>query len=122
MPLPSAVQVTSLTAFVTGPASVSIGVFTVNCVASAVQPAMGSTSASAIGWSVGNCTVTFVVVCGSFSFGTTNASTASVPFVADAGSISTWAQAGDAAAASARPAVASTIAKRRTSFPLGDRS
>src|SRR5439155_11230282 len=73
MPLPSAaVQVTSFTALVTGPASVWMGVFTVNCVASAVQPGTGSTSASAIGWSVGNWTVTLVVVSGSFSFGTTN--------------------------------------------------
>src|SRR5436853_3381877 len=102
MPAPVAVQVTALTPVLTGPASVWIGVFTVNVVVSAVQPAMGSTSASAIGWSVGNCTTTFVVVWGSFSFGTTNASTASLPFVAVSGSILTWAQAGAATATSAR--------------------
>src|SRR5882672_6866159 len=122
MPAPVAVQVTLLIPVVTGPASVSIGVFRVNWAASALQPAMGSTSASAIGWSVGNCTTTLVVVWGSFSFGTTNASTASLPFGAVSGSILTWAQAGAATATSATPAAARTIAIRRTRFPLDDQS
>ena len=66
-----AVHVTVPTAWLTEPLSVLIAVVDVRPTA-AVQPGTGWTKASAIGWSVGNCTCTFTVVAASISFGTTN--------------------------------------------------
>src|SRR5580698_4911130 len=92
------VQVTSDTAVVNEPSSVTTGLARVTDRTLTVQPGTGLTRNWAIGWSVGTWTCTWTVAAADSSFGTLNVSSAVEPCAAEPGVIVTCANAVPASA------------------------
>src|SRR4030088_2640802 len=90
------VHVTVCTASDTVPVSVLVGGDTGAFCTAKVQPGMGSTLTSPIGWPAGNAICTWVVSALSISFGTEKVSWENPPAGASAGLTVTWAHAGAA--------------------------
>src|ERR1700727_2946327 len=92
------VQVTSDTAVVNEPSSVTIGLASVTVCTETVHPGTGLTRNCAIGWAVGTWTCTSTVAAVDSSFGTLKVSSAVDPCGADPGVIVTCANAVPASA------------------------
>src|SRR3954451_12175967 len=103
------VHVTSLTASVTGPSSLSSGGAIFSVLVVGVQPSSGLTDTDAIGWPTGICTRSWVVDASSRSLGTRKDSWVKLPLAASPGWMVTCAQAGCAhSTASAIAPIATT--------------
>src|SRR5215469_5823407 len=105
-------QVTSDTAVLNEPSSVTIGLARVIVCTETCQPGTGLASSWAIGWLVGICTCISMVAALASSLGTRKVTSAVDPCAADPGVIVMCARAVPASAASAIAQLARTMAPR----------
>lgn len=114
-------QMTSETAWVNFPSSVTIGLANVIVLTEMVHPGTGWTSRSAIGWPVGIFISSLVVSALASSLGTWKVSTAADPACAELGVTVIWASAGTASSRTVAAAAGTVTAVRNRPLLLASR-